>query len=99
MKPLARAKELAKQATLAPTITEETDKDAHLNRTLNPVIAEADILTILEDEEETWINTKTSNAIEFHLQHDEKKEDLPLEEQIPKAYHKYLQIFDENKAD
>ena len=53
----------------------------------------------MEDEEETWINTKTSNAIEFHLQHDEKKEDLPLEEQIPKAYHKYLQIFDENKAD
>ena len=97
MKPLARAKELAKQATPAPTITEETDKDAHLNRTLNPVINEADILMILEDE--TWINTKTSNAIEFHLQHDEKKEDLPLEEQIPKAYHKYLQIFDENKAD
>ena len=58
-----------------------------------------DILVALVDEEETWINTKTSNAIEFHLQHDEKKEDLPLEEQIPKAYHKYLQIFDENKAD
>ena len=99
MKPLARAKELAKQATLAPVMTEETDKDAHLNKTLNPVINKTDILTALEDEKETWINTKTSNAIEFHLQHDEKKEDLPLEEQIPKAYHKYLQFFDENKAD
>ena len=48
MKPLARAKELAKQATLAPVITEETDKDAHLNKTLNPVINETDILTALE---------------------------------------------------
>ena len=63
MKPLARAKELAKQATLAPVITEEMDEDAHLNRTLNPVINKMDILTALVDEEETWINTKTSNAI------------------------------------
>ena len=58
-----------------------------------------DILTTLVDEEETWINTKTLNAIEFHVQHDEKKEDLPLKEQIPKTYHEYLKIFDENEAD
>ena len=63
------------------------------------MINETDILTALIREEETWINTKTSNAIEFHLQHDEKKEDLPLKEQIPKAYHEYLKIFDENEAD
>ena len=44
-------------------------------------------------------NTKTSNAIEFHLQHDKKKEDLPLKEQIPETYHEYLKIFDENEAD
>ena len=99
MKPLAQAKELAKQATLAPAITEEMDEDAHLNKTLNTVINETDILTALVEKEETWINTKTSNAIEFHLQHDEKKEDLPLKEQIPKTYHKYLKIFDENEAD
>ena len=98
MKPLARAKELAKQATLAPVITEETDEDAHLNKTLNLVTNETDILAALVEEEESWINTKTSNAIEFHLQHDEKKEDLPLKEQIPKTYHEYLQIFDKNEA-
>ena len=55
MKPLARAKELAKQATLAPVVTEEMDEDAHLNKTLNPVINETDILAALVDEEETWI--------------------------------------------
>ena len=75
------------------------DKDAHLNKTQNLMINETDILTTLVDEEEIWINTKTSNAIEFHLQHDEKKEDLPLKEQIPKAYHEYLKIFNENEAD
>ena len=75
------------------------DKDAHLNKTQNPVINKMDILTTLADEEEIWINTKTSNAIKFHLQHDEKKEDLPLKEQISKAYHEYLKIFDENEAD
>ena len=99
VKPLAQAKKLARQAMLAPVMIEETDKDAHLNETQNPVINETDILTTLVDEEEVWINTKTSNAIEFHLQHDEKKEDLPLKEQIPKAYHEYLKIFDENEAD
>ena len=85
MKPLAQAKKLARQAMLAPVTTEETD-----NRTQNLVINETDILTTLIDEEEIWINTKTSNAIEFHLWHNERKEDLPLEEQIPKVYHEYL---------
>ena len=99
VKPLAQAKKLARQAMLAPVMIEETDKDAHLNETQNPVINETDILTTLVDEEEVWINTKTSNAIKFHLQHDEKKEDLPLKEQIPKAYHEYLRIFNENEAD
>ena len=52
-----------------------------------------------EMEDEIWINTKTSNLIEFQLQHGERKEGLSLEEQIPKEYHEYLDIFDEDKAD
>ena len=84
---------------LARLITEETDRDARLNKTQNPVINETDILTaLIDDKKEIWINTKTSNAIKFHLQHNRKKEDLPLEKQIPKAYHKYLKVFDKNKA-
>ena len=51
-----------------------------------------------EMEDEIWINAKTSNSIEFQLQHSERKEGLSLEEQIPKEYHKYLDVFDEDKA-
>ena len=39
------------------------------------------------------------NAIEFHLKHNEKKENLPFEQLIPEALHNYLNIFDENKAE
>ena len=49
--------------------------------------------------DEVWINAKTSNLIEFQLQHGEQKEGLSLEEQIPKEYHEYLDVFDEDKAD
>jgi hypothetical protein len=44
-----------------------------------------------------WINTKTSNAIEFHLKYNEKKEDLPLEQLVPPEYQEYLDVFDEIK--
>ena len=60
-----------------------------------------DVLTAWteEMEDEIWINAKTSNSIEFQLQHGERKEGLSLEEQIPEEYHGYLDIFDEDKAD
>ena len=48
---------------------------------------------------EIWINAKTSPTIKFHLKHDEKREDLPLDQQVPKEFHEYLNVFDENKAD
>ena len=48
---------------------------------------------------EVEINAKTSNAIEFHLKHDEKKENLPLKQLVPEAIHYYLDVFDEKKAD
>ena len=62
---------------------------------------DAHILTtwVNEMEDEVWINAKTSNSIEFQLQHGEQKEGLSLEEQVPKEYHKYLDVFDEDKAD
>jgi hypothetical protein len=31
-----------------------------------------------DEEGEIWINAKTSNSIEFHLKHDEKKANIPL---------------------
>ena len=46
-----------------------------------------------------WINAKLTTATTIQVEINQQKEDLPLPEQIPKGYHKYLDIFDENKAD
>ena len=52
----------------------------------------------LLEEDKIWINTKTSNSIEFHLLHDMKKDDFLLTEQIPEEYHKFIRVFDEKEA-
>ena len=49
-------------------------------------------------EDEIWINTKTSNSIEFHLLHDVKKDDFLLTEQILEEYHEFIRVFDEEEA-
>ena len=88
------------QVTPKATMVEEPDEDENLNRTQNPT--KDDILLVYLEEvqrpNDIWINAKTSPAIEFHLKHDEKREDLPLDQQVPKEFHEYLDIFDENKA-
>ena len=52
----------------------------------------------LLEEDEIWINTKTSNSIEFHLLHDTKKDDFLLTEQIPEEYHEFIRVFNEEEA-
>ena len=52
----------------------------------------------LLEEDEIWINTKTSNSIEFHLLHDVKEDDFLLTEQIPEEYHEFIRVFDEEEA-
>jgi len=42
---------------------------------------------------------KTTTSQLLHQTHDEKKKDIPLKEQIPEEYHKFLDVFDEKKAD
>ena len=88
------------QSTPRTTVEEEIDVDERLNRTQNPT--ESDIyLGYLEEirkPNEIWINAKTSPAIEFHLKHNEKKDDLPLEQLIPEEFHEFLDVFDEVKA-
>ena len=94
--------ETIKQILRKLTIVEEPDLDERLNHTLNPASIEDILLAYIEEVErpnETWINAKTSSVIEFHLKHDEKKEDVPLKQQIPEAFHEFLDIFDETKAD
>ena len=48
---------------------------------------------------EIWINTKTFNAIEFHLKHNKKKETRPSKQLVLEALHDYLDVFDEIQAD
>ena len=57
-------------------------------------------MTILGDaSSEVWINAKTTTATLIQAKINQQKEDLPLTEQIPKEYHRYLDVFDENKAE
>ena len=45
-----------------------------------------------------WINTKSTMAIEIQAEINLKKKVLPLEEQIPKEFHDFLDVFSEEKA-
>ena len=100
--PLLWAKTLALQAMEKPTLKEEEDPQAKLNQTVNPSPHNEILLAYIKDlaEHDTiWINTKTSISIEFHLKHDEEKKEVPLDKQIPAEYHKYLDVFNKEKAD
>ena len=48
---------------------------------------------------DVWINAKSTTATSIQAKINQQKEDLPLTEQIPKEYHEYLDVFDENKVD
>ena len=80
---------------------EVLDEDDRKNYTMNP-LDDGSIAVLLEEEENEqepiWINMKTTTSVEFHAKYDEKKEDLPLKDQIPPEYHDYLSIFDEKEA-
>jgi transposase InsO family protein len=56
------------------------------------------LLEIKEELDSIWLNAKMTISNELHIKHDAKKKDLPLSEQIPSAYHDYLNVFDEQKA-
>ena len=90
------------ERTRKPIITEEIDQEEKLNYTQNPTENDEILLAYIKEMQkpnETWINAKTSSAIEFHLKHNDKKEDLPLNQQVPDMFHDYLDVFDEIKAD
>jgi hypothetical protein len=68
---------------------EEPDQDETLNKTQNPAENEDILVAYIEEVQrpnQIWINAKTSAATEFHLKHDEKMDDLSLEQQVPEAF-------------
>ena len=45
-----------------------------------------------------WINAKSTTAMEIQAEINLKKKVLPLEEQIPKEFDNFLDVFSEEKA-
>ena len=93
---------LKKENRLRTTITEEEDEEKHLNSTQNPLDdTELSVLisTITGDtDDHVWINSKSTMATKLQAEINLKKEVLPLEEQVPKEFHEYLDVFSEEKA-
>ena len=74
------------------TTTKEPDEEG-LNWTQNPMENNEILLAYIKEVQkpnEIWINTKTSNAIEFHLKHNKKKETHPSKQLVLEALHDYL---------
>ena len=78
------------------------DKKEHLNSTQQPLdVDELSVLisTIIGDADDiTWINSKSSTATQIQAEINQQKKILPLEEQIPKEFREFLDVFSEEKA-
>ena len=94
-----QTKEEIPKSNPQPTIMEEVDEEEFMNRTINILDTDNEHIleTIQEYHQEIWIN-KTNMATELAMAENLKKKTLPLEEMIPKKFHEYLDIFDEQKA-
>src|SRR5277367_1522755 len=80
-----------------PSIEEEIDEEESKNQTQNPLQEDANCILIELIEEIAWIN-KTNIATELAIEENKKKEELTNEEIVPKEYHEYLDVFNEEKA-
>ena len=73
-----------------------------MNSTQYPL--EEDELSVLissitgDTDNSTWINSKSTMATQIQAEINQKKKVLPLEEQIPKEFHDFLDVFSEEKA-
>ena len=90
-----------KKAMKNPITIEEEDKEKHLNSTQNP-LEKDELSTIVstitgETDHDTWINAKLNKAMEIQAKINQGKQDLPLEKQIPKEFHEYLDVSPRNK--
>jgi hypothetical protein len=78
------------------TIEEVLDEEKHLNRPINAL--DKVLLEYLGMENELWINSKENLATKLASEANQKKPDLTPEQLVPREYHNYLDIFDEDKA-
>jgi Reverse transcriptase (RNA-dependent DNA polymerase) len=75
---------------------EVLDEEEHLNRPTNT--SDKVLLEYLGMENEIWINSKENLATKLAAEANQKKLDQTPEQLIPPEYHKYLDIFNEDKA-
>ena len=77
---------------------EEEDLESAKNHSSNPLLDTDTILLELLNIEEVWINTKMNMATSLVAEANSKKPELTPKQLVPKEYHKYLDIFDKEKA-
>ena len=80
-----------------PKVKEITDEEETRNHTKNPIEEDKNMILIELLEETTWIN-KMNVATELAIKENDKKEEKTNEELVSKEFHKYLDIFSEEKA-
>jgi Reverse transcriptase (RNA-dependent DNA polymerase) len=78
------------------TMEEVLDEEEHLNQPTNA--SDKVLLEYLGMENEVWINSKENSSPKLASEANQKKPDLTPEQLIPREYHNYLDIFDEDKA-
>jgi hypothetical protein len=75
---------------------EVEDEEEYLNRPINA--SDKILLEYLGMENELWINSKENLVTKLASEANQKKPDLTPEQLVPREYHSYLDIFDEDKA-
>ena len=82
-------------------IEEIPDDDEWKNQTINSIDDDMDLLISYIDgdmDRNVWINAKSTTAMEIQAEINLKKKVLPLEEQIPKEFYYFIDVFSEEKA-
>jgi hypothetical protein len=80
-----------------PKIEEVIDEEKLKNRTTLPIVEDKLGVYIKLLETDVWIH-KTNIATELAIKENSKKQDKTDEQLVPAEYHKYLDIFSEEKA-
>ena len=112
-KPLQWTKNLAQQA-LQPEpeeerinktttmMVEEEDEEEHFNLTQHPLNDDelSRIISLItgDADDGVWINSKSTTATKIQAEINQQNKVLPLEEQVPKEFHDFLDVFSEEKA-
>jgi hypothetical protein len=89
-----------------PTIKNKIDPEDWKNYTVNLIeeldneqIGNAVLLSyIKEAKSKVWINAKTGIAMELAIRENKKNADLPVKKLVPENLHKFLDVFNDNKA-